>query len=96
MVRNGGTLAAVDPDKGKLTYRGRLGGTGQYSASPVAANGHLYLLSDEGTLSVVKAGETFELVHRFQLPEEASVTPALDGDTIYLRGTQHLWAYRNR
>jgi len=96
MVRNGGTLAAVDPDKGKLTYRGRLGGTGQYSASPVAANGHLYLLSDEGTLSVVKAGEQFEMVHRFQLPEEASVTPALDGNTIYLRGTQHLWAYRNR
>ena len=96
MVRNGGTLAAVDPGSGKLRYRGRLGGTGQYSASPVAANGHLYLLSDEGTLSVVKAGETFELVHRFELPEEASVTPALDGNTIYLRGTQHLWAYRNR
>lgn len=95
MVRNGGTLAAVDPDKGKLTYRGRLGGTGQYSASPVAANGHLYLLSDEGTVSVVKAGEKFEMVQRFQLPEEASVTPALDHDTIYLRGTDHLWAYRN-
>jgi len=96
MVRNGGTLAAVDPDKGRLSYRGRLGGTGQYSASPVAANGHLYLLSDEGTLSVVKAGETFELIHRFQLPEEASVTPALDGNTIYLRGVRHLWAYRAR
>jgi len=96
MVRNGGTLAAVDPAKGRLSYRGRLGGTGQYSASPVAAGGHLYLLSDEGTLSVVKAGETFELVHRFQLPEEASVTPALDGNTIYLRGVRHLWAYRAR
>ena len=34
MVRNGGTLAAVDTEKGKLLYRGRLGGTGQYSASP--------------------------------------------------------------
>ncbi len=96
MVRNGGTLAAVDPDKGRLSYRGRLGGTGQYSASPVAASGHLYLLSDQGTLSVVKAGETFELVHRFRLPEEASVTPSLDENTIYLRGVRHLWAYRAR
>ena len=39
MVRNGGTLAAVNPETGKLSYRGRLGGTGQYSASPIAANG---------------------------------------------------------
>lgn len=96
MVRNGGTLAAVDPDTGKLSYRGRLGGTGQYSASPVAANGHLYLLSDEGTLSVVKAGSKFEMAHRFQLPEPASVSPALDEDTLYIRGTSHLWAYRSR
>ena len=44
---------------------------------------------------MVKAGEEFEMVQRFQLPEEASVTPALDHDTIYLRGTDHLWAYRN-
>lgn len=96
MVRNGGTLAAVNPETGKLSYRGRLGGTGQYSASPIAANGHIYLLSDEGTLSVVKAGDKFEMVHRFQLPEPASVTPALDHETLYVRGTGHLWAYRRR
>ena len=96
MVRNGGTLAAVNPETGKLSYRGRLGGTGQYSASPVAANGHLYLLSDQGTLSVVKAGAKFEMAHRFQLPEAASVTPALDRDTIYIRGIAHLWAYRRK
>ena len=96
MVRNGGTLAAVNPETGKLSYRGRLGGTGQYSASPIAANGHIYLLSDEGTLSVVKAGDKFEMAHRFQLPEPASVTPALDHETLYVRGTGHLWAYRRR
>ncbi len=96
MVRNGGTLAAVDPETGKLSYRGRLGGTGQYSASPIAANGHLYLLSDQGTLSVVKAGSKFEMTHRFQLPESASVSPALDHDTLYIRGMGHLWAYRSR
>ncbi|MCH2332165.1 MAG: PQQ-like beta-propeller repeat protein [Roseibacillus sp.] len=96
MVRNGGTLAAVNPETGKLSYRGRLGGTGQYSASPIAANGHIYLLSDEGTLSVVKAGDKFEMAHHFQLPEPASVTPALDHETLYVRGTGHLWAYRRR
>lgn len=94
LVRNGGILAAVETEKGKQLYRGRLGSTGGYSASPVAANGHLYLLSDEGVISVVKAGKKFELVHKFQLSEAATVTPAIDSNTIYLRGEKHLWAYR--
>lgn len=94
LVRNGGILAAVETKKGKQLYRGRLGSTGGYSASPVAANGHLYLLSDEGVISVVKAGKQFELVHKFQLSEPATVTPALDQNTIYVRGEKHLWAYR--
>ena len=94
MVRNGGTLAAVDPADGKLLYRGRLGSVGQYSASPVAANGHLYLVSDEGTISVVKAGPTFELVHQLELEAPAPVTPAIDTDTIYFRSRTHLLAFR--
>ena len=40
MVRSGGVLACVDADNGKLLYRDRLGGLGQYSASPVIASGH--------------------------------------------------------
>lgn len=96
MVRNGGTLAAVDPANGKLLYRGRLGSIGQYSASPVAANRHLYLVSDEGTVSVVKAGSEFELVHQLELGEPAPVTPAIDTSTIYFRTGKHLWAFRNQ
>jgi outer membrane protein assembly factor BamB len=94
LVRNGGTLAAVDTATGKQLYRGRLGGTGQYSASPVAANGHIYLLSDEGMVSVVKAGEQFELVASHDLGEPGSVTPAIDATTIYFRSERHLWAFR--
>ena len=96
LVRNGGTLAAVDPTKGKLLSRGRLGGTGQYSASPVAANGHLYLLSDEGMISVVKAGAEFQLVHKHQLSEPASVTPSIDANSLYVRSEKHLWAFRTK
>lgn len=94
LVRNGGSLAAIDPSGGKQLYRGRLGGLGQYSASPVAANGHVYLLSDEGVLSVVEAGEKFALVHQHDLGESASITPAIDRNTIYVRTKNHLHAFR--
>ncbi|MEA3367726.1 MAG: PQQ-binding-like beta-propeller repeat protein, partial [Planctomycetota bacterium] len=48
LVRNGGHLAAVDATNGAILYSERLGAPGQYSASPVVANGHLYLASNRG------------------------------------------------
>ncbi|MCP5518824.1 MAG: PQQ-binding-like beta-propeller repeat protein [Verrucomicrobiales bacterium] len=94
LVRNGGILTAVNAVNGEILYRERLGGSGQYSASPVLANDHLYLLSNRGHLSVVKAGDTFEPVGSYDLEEPASVTPAIDTDTLYVRTESRLLAFR--
>jgi outer membrane protein assembly factor BamB len=94
MVRSGGLLSCVDAANGKLIYSERLGGSGQYSASPVIANGHLYLASEPGQVTVAKIGDEFKVVHQHQLGEPIHVTLALDGDTIYIRGGKHLWAFR--
>ena len=95
MVCNGGVLACVDASNGKLLYRERLGGFGQYSASPVVANGHLYLASEAGLVSVVQTGDKFAIIHRHDLGESIHVTPALSMRTLYLRSEKHLWAFRN-
>ncbi|MDG2124139.1 MAG: PQQ-binding-like beta-propeller repeat protein [Verrucomicrobiales bacterium] len=94
MVRNGGLLSAVDANDGGLIYRERLGASGHYSASPVAAGGHLYLLSSRGTLSVAKPGDTFEVIHQHDLGEPAFVTPAIDHNTLYIRTKTALQAHR--
>ena len=94
MVCNGGVLASVDASKGTILYRERLGGFGQYSASPVVANGHLYLASEAGLVSVVKTGDKFEITHRHDLGESIKVTPSFDLSTLYLRSEKHLWAFR--
>jgi len=96
LVRNGGGLAAVDATNGEILYRERLGGRGQYSASPVVANGHLYLASNRGLVSVVKAGDAFQVVHQVDLGEAVFVTPALDASTIYIRTETNLLAFRTR
>ena len=88
-------LAAVDAAQGEILYRKRLGGSGMYSASPVVANDHLYLASDQGLVSVVKTGD-YELVHQHDLKEAVLVTPALDATTIYIRSRKHLWAFRTK
>lgn len=56
-----------DLETGKLVYEGRLNAPGGYYASPVAARGHLYLASDKGTLTVVKAGDALEALVRNEL-----------------------------
>lgn len=94
MVRNGGILTSVNATAVKIIYDQRLKGTGQYCASPLGANGHLYLVSNRGVVSVVKAGDAFELVHQHNLGEPAFVTPAFDPTTISIRTQTKLCAFQ--
>ena len=94
MVRNGGILTAVNSTDGRIIFDERLGAAGQYSASSVLANDHVYVLSNKGVVSVVKFGDRFELAHQHDLGEPAFVSPAIDRDTIYIRTESHLHAFR--
>ena len=96
MVRSGGLLSGVNATTGEFLYSERLGGSGQYSASPVIANGNLYLASEPGQLTAVKTGDEFEVVHQNKLGEPIHVSPAFDANTLYIRGGKHLWAFRKQ
>jgi outer membrane protein assembly factor BamB len=94
LVRDGGILSCVNAATGQVIYRERLGATGQYMASPVLANGHLYLLSATGVLAVVKCGDQFELVHQADLKVSIAATPAMDQNSLYVRSETALTAFR--
>ena len=94
MVRNGGLLAAVDATNGKLLYRERLNAPGQYSASPVAANDHIYLSSNRGVITIVKVNKEFKITHQHDLKDPVFVTPAIDKNTLYIRTEKALLAFR--
>jgi len=95
MVRNGGLLAAVDAENGKLLYRERLNAPGQFSASPIGANGHVYLSSNRGVITVVKHGRDFSNVHQYDLKDAIHATPAIDKKTLYIRTENTLQAFRS-
>ena len=94
LVRDGGTLSCVRASTGEVVYRERLGAAGQYMASPVIANDHLYLLSAKGVLTVVKCGEKFEIVHQADLKASISATPAMDQNSLYVRAADAILAFR--
>jgi outer membrane protein assembly factor BamB len=64
---------------------------GLHHASPVAVNGMIYFLNDDGVAHVVKAGPKFELVARNELGEKTYASPAISGGQIFLRSFKHLY-----
>jgi outer membrane protein assembly factor BamB len=94
IVKDGGMISSLDAKTGKPSYtQERLGAIGSYYASPVAADGHIYLASLPGKLTVVKAGDKPEILHQAEFGERIFATPALVGDKLYLRTATRLWAF---
>jgi outer membrane protein assembly factor BamB len=93
VLANQGLLDAYDLRSGEEVYRQRIphGGSG-FSASPVLAGGRLYLSSEDGDIFVIRAGRTFEILGRYPMGEPLMATPALAGNTMYVRGERHLFA----
>jgi outer membrane protein assembly factor BamB len=93
MVTAGGIVTCVDAKTGKVIYRGRVNAPGAYYASPVAAGGKIFLASAEGVITVLGGGETLEILANNDIGEPVFGTPALVGPAIYVRSSQHLWAF---
>ena len=94
LLKEGGIFTSLDPANGKVLKQGRLtGAPGVYLASPVAADGKIYTASEEGKVSVLKAGAAWEILKVNDLGEECFATPAIAGARIYLRTMSALYCF---
>jgi len=64
-----------------------------YYASPVAADGKVYIASRSGIVAVLKAGGDQEVLSVNKLDEEIYATPAIVGNRIYLRTANTLYCF---
>ena len=93
-VKNGGILSAISTETGKVLKQGRLKeALDPYSASPVAADGKIYLASEGGKIAVLKPGADWEVIRVNDLKEEIYATPALSDGKIFIRTTEHLYCF---
>jgi outer membrane protein assembly factor BamB len=93
VLANNGVLDAYDITTGKEIYRQRLPLVGSgYSASPVAADGKIYLSNEDGEMLVVEAGTTFKHLATNSIGESLMATPALSQGVMYVRGSRTLFA----
>jgi hypothetical protein len=91
LCREQGTLIAMDAATGKDHYEKRLSNA-RHRASPVYADGRIYVTGRDGAINVVKHGPSFELVATNKMGEEMSSSPAISGGRIYLRTFNALYA----
>ncbi len=64
-------------------------------ASPISANGHLYILGKEGTSLVIKDSETFEIVSTNTLDNPIDASPVIIGNQLFIRTHEHLYCISN-
>ena len=69
---------------------------GTYSASPILADGKLYVSNEDGTTTVIKQSDEFEVLAVNKLGDYLLATPAPAGDEIFIRTRQYLYCIRNK
>ena len=94
VVRNGGILTTHEAATGNVIKSARIAGAlGGYSSSPVAADGKVWLGSEEGKVAVLRAGGDWEVLAVNDLAEGIYATPALSDGVIYVRTEEALYAF---
>ena len=93
VLGNNGLFDAYDLKSGAEIYRQRLPLVGSgFSASPVAADGKIYLSNEDGEMLVVAAGQKFSHVGTNSMGELLMATPALSDGVMYVRSSASLFA----
>jgi hypothetical protein len=93
VLANNGLFDAIDLQTGKDIYRQRLPDVGSgFSASPVAADGKIYLSSEDGGILVIAAGPEFSHIATNSMDDLLMATPALSDGVMYVRTTSSVIA----
>jgi outer membrane protein assembly factor BamB len=89
MNNDGGIVTAIEAKTGKEVWSERIGGN--YSASPIFANGHAYFFSEEGKTTVLAPGREFRKVSENKLEGGFMASPAVTDNALVLRTKTHLY-----
>ncbi|MDQ2855085.1 MAG: PQQ-binding-like beta-propeller repeat protein, partial [Acidobacteriota bacterium] len=93
VLSNNGLFDAYNLRTGDEIYRQRLPVVGSgFSASPVAADGKIYLSNEDGEILVIAAGEKFAHLGTNSMGELLMATPALSDGVMYVRSANSLFA----
>ena len=89
VVHDQGTASCLEALTGKLVWQKRLGGN--FSASPLYADGKIYFMNEDGVTTVIRPGRTCEILATNRLDDGCMASPAVADGAIVLRTKTHLY-----
>ena len=89
MIGDTGILSCLEAKSGAMVWMKRIGG--EFSASPVYADGKIYLIDEAGKSTVIRPGREFDLVAENMLDEGALASPAAVDGALFIRTRTHLY-----
>lgn len=94
LIHDGGVAVALEAKTGKEVWTKRIGGA--YSASPIVADGRIYLCNQEGATTVIAPGRECKVLAMNQLDDGSMASPAAVGKALFLRTKTHLYKIEKR
>ena len=88
-ISDGGIATCLKAATGEIVWQERMGGN--FSASPVAAEGRIYVVSDSGDTTVLVAGSEFKVLAKNRLGEKVQASPAVAHGHIFIRTEKNLF-----
>jgi outer membrane protein assembly factor BamB len=95
VLRDQGTLSCYQAKTGEPLWVDQRVATGTYSASPVIADGKVYVTNEEGVTTVVRAGPRFEILAENRLDGYTLSSIAVSGGRLFVRTEQSLYCIRD-
>jgi outer membrane protein assembly factor BamB len=92
MIDDGGIAACIEAKTGNEIWKERIGGN--FSASPILADGNIYLFDEDGQGTVIEAARKFKLVARNELDAGCMGSPAVSGDLLIVRTKKALYGIK--
>ncbi len=89
LIADGGVISSMNLGSGEPIWRERLKGT--FTASLVAAEGHIYATDEYGEITVLAADDKFQVLATNDMQERMLATPAIAGGDLFLRTQSQLY-----
>jgi len=95
LVTDAGAITCIEAGTGKVIYQTRIPMAARFTASPVAFEGKILFVSEDGDSFILKGGPTPEILNANALGEPVYASPAIVPGRILIRGQDNLYCIAN-
>ena len=96
MVKDSGIVTMIDVASGQMLHQGRAEGRGNYYSSLMAGDGKVFMASESGVMTILKAGREWSILSSHDFGERMMATPVISNGVMFIRTEEALYSYSKK